>query len=187
MRRQVSARARTNRGMRRDRARRLAWGPTSVPQSSPGARHVLPQGQTSQPVQSGVVCATTFISQPIRQIGKSNRAQQKSNPRAWEQTRGYEPVSCQYIRGQKSWFGALPSNGAQIGRRGLPSLAIGNNLESDFLSLVEAVQAGAFDRADVDKDILAAIIRLDKAEALLAVEPLHGSLRHVTFLSGVCN
>jgi hypothetical protein len=39
----------------------------------------------------------------------------------------------------------------------------------------------------VDKDILAAIIRLDKAEALLAVEPLHGSFRHVTFLSGVCN
>jgi hypothetical protein len=30
------------------------------------------------------------------------------------------------------------------------------------------VQAGAFDRADVDKDILAAIIRLDKAEALIA-------------------
>src|SRR5712672_1027921 len=45
---------------------------------------------------------------------------------------------------------------------------------------------GAFDRADVHEDILAAIIRLDKAEAFLAVEPLHGSLRHMTLPSGRC-
>jgi hypothetical protein len=28
------------------------------------------------------------------------------------------------------------------------------------------------------EDILAAVIRLDEAEALLDIEPLHGSLRH---------
>jgi hypothetical protein len=38
----------------------------------------------------------------------------------------------------------------------------------------------------VHEDILAAIIRLDEAEAFLAVEPLHGSLRHVALLSDTC-
>jgi hypothetical protein len=33
----------------------------------------------------------------------------------------------------------------------------------------------------VDEDVLAAIIRLDEAEAFLAIEPLHGSLRHLAF------
>jgi hypothetical protein len=37
----------------------------------------------------------------------------------------------------------------------------------------------------VDEHILAAVIRLDKAEAPLAVEPLYGSLRHVSLLSSV--
>jgi hypothetical protein len=36
----------------------------------------------------------------------------------------------------------------------------------------------------VHEDILAAIVRLDKAEAFLAIEELHGSLRHITLLSG---
>jgi hypothetical protein len=48
------------------------------------------------------------------------------------------------------------------------------------LSLVEAGHPSAFDRADVHEDILASVIRLDKSEALLAVEPLHGSLCHIT-------
>jgi hypothetical protein len=38
----------------------------------------------------------------------------------------------------------------------------------------------------MNEDVLAAIIWLDEAEALLAVEPLHGSLWHVTLLSGAC-
>ena len=57
----------------------------------------------------------------------------------------------------------------QIVRRGLASLSIGDNVEGDFLSLVEDTHASAFDRADVHEDILAAIIRLDKAEALLVI------------------
>ena len=40
-----------------------------------------------------------------------------------------------------------------------------------------------FDCADVHEDILAAVIRLDEAEALLDIEPLHGSLRHLALLS----
>jgi hypothetical protein len=72
---------------------------------------------------------------------------------------------------------ALRLDGAQIGCRGLS--ALGHNVERDFLSLVEAAHPGAFDSADVDEHVLAAVIRLDEAEALLAVEPLYGSLRHV--------
>jgi hypothetical protein len=37
----------------------------------------------------------------------------------------------------------------------------------------------------VDEHVLAAVIRLDEAEALLAVEPLYGSSSHVSLLSSV--
>jgi hypothetical protein len=52
------------------------------------------------------------------------------------------------------------------------------------LSLVEGTHASAFDRADVHEDFIAAIIRLDDAGASLVIEELHGSLRHMTVLSG---
>jgi hypothetical protein len=75
----------------------------------------------------------------------------------------------------------------QIVRRGLAGiLSIGNNVESDLLSLVEGTHASAFDRADVHEDILAAIIRLNEAEAFLVIEPLHGSFCHIALLSGTC-
>jgi hypothetical protein len=67
----------------------------------------------------------------------------------------------------------------QIVRRGLACLSIRDNVEGDLLSLVEDTHASAFDRADVHEDILAAIIRLDKAEAFLVIEELHGSLSHM--------
>ena len=82
------------------------------------------------------------------------------------------------------WF-ALRSYGAQIVSRGLPGPAIGNNLERDLLSLIEAVQPGAFDSADVHEDILATAIRLDETVTFLAVKPLYDSLRHVTLLLGM--
>jgi len=67
----------------------------------------------------------------------------------------------------------------QIVRRGLARiLSIGNNVESDLLSLVEGTHASAFDRADVHEDILAAIT--------FVIEELHSSLRHMTVLSGTC-
>src|SRR5712671_7600463 len=78
------------------------------------------------------------------------------------------------------------SDGAQIFRRGLARPSISNNVEGHLLSFVKAMHPGAFDCADVHEDILAAIIRLDEAEAFLAVEPLHGSLRHLTLPSGRC-
>ena len=78
---------------------------------------------------------------------------------------------------------ALRLDGAQIGRRGLS--ALGHNVERDLLSLVEAAHPGAFDSANVDEHVLAAVIRLDEAEAPLAVEPLYGSLRLISLLSSV--
>ena len=83
----------------------------------------------------------------------------------------------------RNYGSALRSHGAQIGRRGLSALS--HNVERDFLSLVEAAHPGAFDSADVDEYVLAAVIWLDEAEAFLAVEPLYGSLRHVSLLSSV--
>jgi hypothetical protein len=67
-------------------------------------------------------------------------------------------------------------------RRGLASLAIGYNLIRDLLPLVETVHSGPLDSTDVHKHILASIIRLNEAEALLAVKPLHGSCGHVRYL-----
>jgi hypothetical protein len=43
-----------------------------------------------------------------------------------------------------------------------------------------------FDRTDVHKDILTAVVRLDEAEAFLPIEPLHGSLHHTALLSHTC-
>jgi hypothetical protein len=68
---------------------------------------------------------------------------------------------------------------AQVSGRGLACSAISDKLEKELLSLIEANHAGAFDRADMHEDVLAAVIRLDESEALLAVEPLYSSCSHI--------
>ena len=75
------------------------------------------------------------------------------------------------------------SDGPQIVCRRLACPSISNDLKRDLLSLIEAIHPGTFDGADVHEDILAAIIRLDEAEAFLTIEPLYRSLRHMTVLS----
>jgi hypothetical protein len=72
--------------------------------------------------------------------------------------------------------GDAGSDGAQIIRRRLSGPTVGNDVERNLLALIETLHAGAFDRADMHKDVLAAIIRLNEAEAFLAVEPLNGAL-----------
>ena len=79
------------------------------------------------------------------------------------------------------------SDGAQVLCRGLARLWIGDNVERELLSFVEVSHPGALDRADMHEDVLAAIIRLDEAEAFLAVEPLHDSLRHMLVFQIVPN
>jgi hypothetical protein len=84
------------------------------------------------------------------------------------------------------WPDARRSEGAQVLGRGLACSSVGNNVKGNLLSLVEAVHPSAFDRADVYEYILATVIWLNESKALLAVEPLHGSLRHIRLLSGMC-
>jgi hypothetical protein len=104
------------------------------------------------------------------------------DPAPEDQTRGHEPyASTCALRNY-----GLPcqrSEGTEIFGRGLARLSICNNLVRDPLSLVESVQPRAFDRANVHEYVLAAVIRLDESEAFLAIEPLHGSLRHISFFS----
>jgi hypothetical protein len=59
-------------------------------------------------------------------------------------------------------------------------LALGN-VELDLLSFLQAAVAAAGDRAEVHEHIRAALDR-DEALALVAVEPLHGTLRHFDLL-----
>src|SRR5207248_10939542 len=60
-------------------------------------------------------------------------------------------------------------------------LALGG-VELDALVVFEALVAVAADRREVDEDVLAAVVRSDEAEALLAVEPLHCALCHCAVL-----
>jgi len=77
-----------------------------------------------------------------------------------------------------AWSSAQPSHGAQILGGGLAGPAVGDDLEGDLLPFVEGAHAGAFNGADMNEDVLAAGVRLNEAEALLVVEPLHGSDIH---------
>ena len=85
----------------------------------------------------------------------------------------HEP--CQYIRGQGIWLRAVARQRADCRRR-LAGLTIGHDFEFDLLSFVEVLHAGALDRADMHEDVFAAVIRLNEAEAFLAVEPFNCAL-----------
>jgi hypothetical protein len=90
--------------------------------------------------------------------------------------RGEEPPS--RSRRRRRGIPCARTDGAEIIGRGLLGSSVYNKVKRDLLSLVEAAHSGAFDRADVHEDVLATVIWLDKSEALLGIEPLHGSLRH---------
>jgi hypothetical protein len=67
---------------------------------------------------------------------------------------------------------------AQIIGRRLSGTAVRNDIKTHGLPLIEGAQTGAFDRADMDKDIIPAIRWLNEAKALLVVEPLYSSRSH---------
>lgn len=69
---------------------------------------------------------------------------------------------------------------AKVFSAGLPALAVGLGFERNLLTLVEGAQASAFDRADMNEDILPATVRLKEAEALVA-------LNHFTVPVAICN
>jgi hypothetical protein len=124
-----------------------------------------------------------------RACGEASREMQsaKQNPAHGEpDARSETSKSHRDIRGPAGVDNGLCRLGLQVFRRGLTSPSIGDNLICDLLPFVEAVQPRALDGADMHEDIFAAVIRLDKAKAFLAVEPLHSSLRHASLLSSPC-
>src|SRR3954468_210152 len=62
-------------------------------------------------------------------------------------------------------------------------LALGD-VELHLLILVEAAEAARRDRGEVGEDVGAAVVRADEAEALVGVEPLHGTCSHVCSFAG---
>jgi hypothetical protein len=60
----------------------------------------------------------------------------------------------------------LPLGGLQIFRGRLAGPAVGDDVERDLLTLFKIVHACAFHRADMNKNIFVAVIRLNEAEAL---------------------
>src|SRR5690349_4445951 len=75
------------------------------------------------------------------------------------------------------------SGGAQIFGGRLAGAAVCGDIEADSVSLIEGAHTGAFERADMNKHIGSAIGRLNEAETLWAVRPLHNSLIHRNVLS----
>jgi len=67
---------------------------------------------------------------------------------------------------------------SQILCRALAATSVRDGIERDFLPLVDGAHAGAFDRADMNEDIIAAGLRLNEAEALLIVKPSRNTRMH---------
>jgi hypothetical protein len=53
---------------------------------------------------------------------------------------------------------------------------------ADLLAFVQRADPGALDGADMDEDVLAAVIGLNEAEAFLTVEPLDLAAGHLEYL-----
>ena len=58
------------------------------------------------------------------------------------------------------------SGGAQIFRGRFAGPAVCDDVKADFLPLIEGAHAGAFNRADMNEDVIAAVGGLNEAEAL---------------------
>src|SRR5205814_8812138 len=82
-----------------------------------------------------------------------------------------------------AWGRAVPAGGSagdpDVFRLG-SLLALGD-VELDLLPFLQAAVAATGDRAEVHEHVRAALDR-DEAVALVAVEPLHGALRHLDLL-----
>jgi hypothetical protein len=113
---------------------------------------------------------------PRQALSATTAAIFKINPRAWELDAGL-PANTFAIRIYD--YSRSKSDARRFSAEDLPFFGLATTSERDLLSLVEAMHRCTFDRADVHKNILAAVIRLDESIALLAVEPLHDSFRHL--------
>jgi len=55
-----------------------------------------------------------------------------------------------------------------------------------LLTLIKRCQASLLDSGDVDEDILAAVLGLDKAKALLGIKPFDGADGHDVLQMELC-
>src|SRR5258708_22132246 len=81
--------------------------------------------------------------------------------------------SCRIVRG----------SGHRLDVHRLLALRAFLHLELDLLVLLEGLEAAALDLGEMGEEVVAAAVRLDEAEALGVVEPLHGAGAHCVFLS----
>jgi hypothetical protein len=71
---------------------------------------------------------------------------------------------------------------SQIFGRGLARFAVDDRFELDRLAFSKRAHIGAFNRADMDENVLASVFRLNEAESLLGIEELNFSNLHdITF------
>ena len=63
----------------------------------------------------------------------------------------------------------------------LAGAAVFLGIESDFLAFDQSAHAGAFERGGMDENVLAAVVRLNEAEAFLVVVKLHGARIHQVY------
>src|SRR3984893_11524479 len=83
-------------------------------------------------------------------------------------------------KADSTFAGKCSSHGAKVFRAGLAAHAVDLRFERKLLAFVERTHAGALDGADVHEHVVAAVIRLNEAEALCCVEPLNCSGCHLT-------
>src|SRR5690349_1904166 len=57
---------------------------------------------------------------------------------------------------------------------------VGLDLEVDLLTFGKTGKPGTLDGADVNEHVLSAVVGLNEAKALLAVEPLNSACRHIS-------
>jgi hypothetical protein len=80
-------------------------------------------------------------------------------------------------------------HGAEVFGGRFAGLGVCNEVEGDLLALfqlLQLIEARAFNRADMRKNVIAAICGLDETIALLRVEPLYSSfMQRETFLSDI--
>src|SRR6202000_3414182 len=63
--------------------------------------------------------------------------------------------------------------------RSLRATRVGNDVEGNLLTFVQAAHAGSFHGGSVHEHVLAAAFRRDEAKALGGIEEFHGSDSHV--------
>jgi hypothetical protein len=73
--------------------------------------------------------------------------------------------------------------GLNVADRDLAGATVFLGVEGNLLTFHEAAHAGALERRGVDEHVLAAVVRLDEAEAFLIVVKLNGAGVHGSILS----